>query len=50
MILSRRVCRDVLENVNFEIESRYKLEYGGNVPEYQLADLKWRRRIFGDLS
>ena len=50
MILSGRVCGDVLENANFEIESGYELEYGGNIPEYQLADLKWSRQIFGDLS
>ena len=50
MILSGRACGDVLENVNFEIESGYKLKYGGNVPGYQLADLKWSRQIFGDLS
>ena len=50
MILSERVHGDVLENANIEIESRYKLKYGGNVPGYQLADLKWSRWIFGDLS
>ena len=50
MILSERVCGDILENENIEIKSRYELKYGGNVPRYQLADLKWSRRIFGDLS